>query len=598
MAPSLRAWAVAAVFLTGCASHSEITAPVRSALDAGDPKRAIALLDKELEVATPNDLPPSVVGDQALLVLDRATIQQSLLNFPASERDFQAADKAIDMLDLSKTTGDSIVEYTFSGSSARYIAPPYEKLLINTLNILNYLETGDLEGAKVEARRLAVMERYYKETLKDPGNRALGLAGVLAGFTFERAGEVDEALRYYDDALENRDLPMLRPAVRRLLPRGSYTSPKLQALAAPRPDEPEPSAEPDGTGEIMIVVGYGRVPHKVAKRLPIGLALTYFAGAISPTDAAKANRLAAQGLVTWVNYPSLSNERGGWSFPEAALDRQPVHLSEAVDISAQVREDWKKIEGKIIVSAITRMITRAAVGQGIQAATKDSPLGLLASLAVQGTGVALDTPDTRSWETLPARVTIARLRVAPGHHVVDVEANGVTRHVPLDLAPNGFAVVSLQSLRLLLRQLLDRAAHRVGERARLGAVNTDRQVGPGQQVVEVPPLGVRARGARRPVDLDQGVLELLADGVERGRELGVAERLMQRVQEDAGDRHQLALAAPVVGTQRVEPRRGRTAGREGRHRGLVPGGEDLAVDPRERRLRAGEVAINAGFAGR
>ena len=57
----------------------------------------------------------------------------------------RAADKAIDMLDLAHNAGDSIGEYVFSGSSGRYEAPPYEKLMINTLNMLNYLETRDLE---------------------------------------------------------------------------------------------------------------------------------------------------------------------------------------------------------------------------------------------------------------------------------------------------------------------------------------------------------------------------------------------------------------------------------------------------------------------
>ena len=75
-------------------------------------------------------------------MLDRASIQQGLGEFPLSKRDFEAADKAIDMLDLAHNAADSIGEYVFSGSSGRYQAPPYEKLMINTLNMVNYLETA------------------------------------------------------------------------------------------------------------------------------------------------------------------------------------------------------------------------------------------------------------------------------------------------------------------------------------------------------------------------------------------------------------------------------------------------------------------------
>ncbi|NVL83964.1 hypothetical protein HWN75_27730, partial [Escherichia coli] len=86
------------------------------------------------------ELPKDTKGDNAILILDRASIQQGVAEFPLSKRDFEAADKSIDMLDLARNAGDSIGEYVFSGSSGRYQAPPYEKLMINTLNMLNYLE--------------------------------------------------------------------------------------------------------------------------------------------------------------------------------------------------------------------------------------------------------------------------------------------------------------------------------------------------------------------------------------------------------------------------------------------------------------------------
>jgi len=38
----------------------------------------------------------------------------------------------------------------------------------------------------------------------------------------------------------------------------------------------------------------------LAKRIPIGLALTYASAFMSPANASQANHLAAQGLVTWV----------------------------------------------------------------------------------------------------------------------------------------------------------------------------------------------------------------------------------------------------------------------------------------------------------
>jgi uncharacterized protein len=435
---------VLAPWLVGCGGHEARTLKMRTALDAGNAKGAIAAVNDELDVKSDKDLPKDIKGDNALLVLDRASIQQSIARFDLSKRDFEAADKAIDMLDLARNAGDSIGEYVFSGSSGKYAAPPYEKLLINTLNMLNYLETGDLNGARVEARRLAVMQKYYRDNLKKGDNPVLGLGSMLAGFTYEKSGEVDEALRYYDEALAFTGFSALTDSVRRLAPIGSYRSPRLRKLV---PEDAEPPAQ-DGMGEVLFVVGYGRVAHKIAERIPIGLALTYFSSAMSPNDVATANKLAAQGLVTWINFPTLGKAQGKYETPGVSLDGSWIQLQEAVDIDREVREEWKRIEGKIIVSAITRMIARVLVGQGIQtAAGRDNIIGLIASLGAQATLTALDTPDTRSWETLPARVAVARVRLPPGRHDVTLSARGWTRTQKLDVRANGWSVVSLMALR-------------------------------------------------------------------------------------------------------------------------------------------------------
>jgi len=433
---------IAAPWLTGCGGHEARTLKMRTALDAGDARGAIKALNDEMDVSSDKDLPKSLKGDDALLVLDRGSIQQGLAQFDRSKQDLEAADKAVDMLDLARNAGDSIGEYVFSGSSGRYQAPPYEKLLINTLNMLNYLEQHDLNGARVEARRLAVMQKYYRDVLGQPDNPVLGVGSLLAGFTYEKSGETDEALRYYDEALRFAGYASLGEAVARLVPLGSYSSPRLKALAN------KSAAAVDDSGEVLFVVGYGRVPHKVPQRIPIGLALTYFSGALSPGDREAANKIAAQGLVTWINFPSLAPGQGNFATPVVRLDGGSVPLEEALNVDREVRAEWKNIEGKIIVSAITRLIARFAVGQGIQtAAGRDSVVGLLASLGAQATLTALDTPDTRSWETLPARVAIGRVRLPVGRHRVVLDVRGWRRSQEIIVERGGWSVVSLMALR-------------------------------------------------------------------------------------------------------------------------------------------------------
>lgn len=430
--------------LVGCGGHTERTLPMRTALDAGNPREAIASLNKELDVATDNDLPNDIQGDNALLVLDRASIQQSLAQYKLSQRDFEASDKAIDMLDLAHNAGDSIGQYVFSDSSGKYVAPPYEKLLINTLNMINYLENKDLSGAKIEARRMAVMQRYLQDQLQEKNNAILGLGGFLAGLAYEKSGEVDEALRWYDESLQFAGFGALAAPVASLAQQSSYSSPRIKA-AATAGAQAGPLGENEG--EIVFVLGYGRVPHKIANRVPIGVALSLVAGDIHPNDAAAANKLAAQGLVSWVNYPSLAPEQGQYTIPSCMLDGHYTQLEQAVNVSSQVREEWKKIEGKIILSAITRLVARVAAGQVIQKAGNDSIFSFLLSIGTQATLTALDTPDTRSWETLPARVAVARVRVPAGQHQIVMNARGVERRMTVDVPKGGWAVASLMALR-------------------------------------------------------------------------------------------------------------------------------------------------------
>jgi tetratricopeptide (TPR) repeat protein len=444
---ALGAALVLAPWVTGCGGHEARTLKMRTALDAGDAKGAIKAINDELKVPSEKALPKDIKGDNALLVLDRGSIQQALAQFDLSKQDFEAADKAIDMLDLAHNAGDTIGEYVFSGSSGKYQAPPYEKLMINTLDMLNYLEQRDLNGARVEARRLSVMQKYYRDTLKQPNNPVLGLGSLLAGFTFEKSGETDEALRYYDEALAFSGYSTIEDAVASLASQGSYRSPRLTALVEKH--RGEPPANDGDSGEVFFVIGYGRVAHKVAERIPIGLALTLFADSLSPADRAGANKLAAQGLVTWINFPTLAKAQGSYSTPSVRLDDSAVVLEEAVDVDREVRAEWKKIEGKIIASAITRMVARLLVGAGIQAAAgkENSVLGLLGSLAAQATLAALDTPDTRSWETLPARIAVARVRVPAGRHRVALDARGWQRTQDIVVERGGWQVISLMGLR-------------------------------------------------------------------------------------------------------------------------------------------------------
>lgn len=432
---------LACAVLVGCAGHSDKTLDARTALDAGRTRKALSLYNEQLEVDSEKRVPPKIEDDQILFVLDRATILQALDEYALSSRDLELADKQVEMLDFSRGTLDDISKYMFSDDAGPYPAPAYEKLMINTLNMVNYLARGDLSGARVEARRLSVLQKFIAEH-EGHGKSLSGPGNYLAGFIFEKSRQPGEALRYYDEALQFGDYATLTDAVHRLSKLDPYRSERLTRVLSSTSAPPE-----DDSADVLIVVSYGRVPAKIAKRVPIGLALTLASGWISPYDQGRANRLAAQGLVTWVNYPALGKPRGEWSVPTAYVDGRPAPLEGMLAVDVEAARAWKDVEGKIVASAITRMITRIVAGEVAKEATGGGVVGFLVGLGTQATMTAADTPDTRSWSTLPARIAFARLRLPPGRHTVDLGARGTTKRRTLDLRPGGWAVMNLTVLR-------------------------------------------------------------------------------------------------------------------------------------------------------
>jgi len=119
-------------------------------------------------------------------------------------------------------------------------------------------------------------------------------------------------------------------------------------------------------------------------------------------------------------------------------------------IDEESRNAWEDARGAVIASAITRMLTRLVAGEVAEAVTKsatdNSVLGLLVNVGTQTAMTAADTPDTRCWATLPARMAFSRVGLPPGRHWVDVAVSGVRKRQLVTMAPNGWAVVNLTVL--------------------------------------------------------------------------------------------------------------------------------------------------------
>lgn len=436
--------------LTGCKTFSDHTAKTRSALDANDLKQALKSSNSALGVRSAEEVPQPLEKNDALLLLDRAMVLQALHDYPNSSHDFEVADKAIEILDFSRSTANEIARYLFTDSAGPYKARPYEKLMINSENTLNYLAAHNLEDAKVEARRFSIMREYLLEDEKEDPKQiaAAGAFGsYLAGFAFEKAGDAEEALRYYDEVLQYEGLQSLANPIQALMRRSGYRTPRLEAMA--KKATGGASSDPAGA-DVLVVINYGRIPAMVAKRIPVGLALTLGAIFLPPGTSQAARRMAGQGLVTWVNYPELGPSRANYPNPGLTESGASRPVENIANIDAVARHAWEQAKGRVIAAAVVRMVARGAIGAGVGVAagqaSNRSSVGVLTALVTQAALAAGDKPDTRSWATLPARIAVARLRLPPGSHQIDVNVGGRVYTSQITVADGQWAVIDVTDL--------------------------------------------------------------------------------------------------------------------------------------------------------
>jgi uncharacterized protein len=410
--------ACCAALAFGCATYSDRLIAAHEAASTDNWSAAEESINKVLGVDSRHDLPETWSSERSLAVLERAIVLQAQGDWADSAKDLSAAENELEMIDLKLDTVGKIGTYVYSSSAEEYRAPPLEKVAVNVVNMLNYLSMQDLQGAAVEARRYQVMRDYVENlgVVDYPRGR---IGAYLAGFVFEHLGESERALRYYQDVQADSKLASLEEPIAR-------------------------RAVSPSTGEVLVVIGTGRTPIKVPKKIPIGAAIG-IAGTAITGDPAVLQHSAFKVVV----YPELQPVPSQVTGAKVQIGDHDVPTELVTDVAGEVTREYEKIKPLIIGSALTRMIARAAISEGAMAAGRNAGgagevAGIVAGLSAEALLVGLDKPDTRSWTFLPASVWLARMVVPAGSHEVVVRlegSGGYERRVPIEIAPGGYAAV-------------------------------------------------------------------------------------------------------------------------------------------------------------
>lgn len=463
----------------GCASYTDHIREAQRAIIAGQPEVAVEILNDRLDVDRPEQVPAHLKKNNVLLLLERATLLQGLGRYDLAARDMSAVDQQLEWLDIDQTDSAQLARYLYSDSSSGYQAPAYERLMLNTLNMINFLAMGQLEGARVEARRFQLMESFFlEERDRAVMPELIGLGYYLGGASFEASRDYDMALRYYTRAWTAGVRPGdVRHRLIDLIRLTGYQGRELSEKSREAFQELLYEANRRGAmsradygrthqvGDTLIIVQSGLVPYRQAERIPIAQALAYSRSSraghsMTVVQYNQAHTLSARGLLKWVNFPTMTSAGlPSRRHVQLAVGPDSIPVGQSVGVSEQVAKSWNDMAGSLMASAITRLITRAVAGeatravtdiaatsQGAGAATAGA-LGWVAAMAVEGTMAAADTPDTRSWTTLPAHITLTRIKLDEGMHMLEASINGQRDRQTVGVFEDRFTVVNFSRLR-------------------------------------------------------------------------------------------------------------------------------------------------------
>jgi uncharacterized protein len=434
----LVAWLVVLLFASGCAGYARRLEGARTAVYGGDYEAALDTVDALVargeagRRAQENDLP--------LLLLERASLYQTLGLHSEAVADFAEADAMLETLELTPDKIGEVAEYLYSGSASLYRAPIYEKLMVNVSALASYLAMNDIQGARVEVRRIEVIADYFAQRERTENHPALASAWYIAGIASELAGDRQSSVRFYLDAWQIDSIPGLAESLVRAAENTPFASNEAVLRARESiglgPNDPVP---PRPEGELISIVMTGLPPIRRGVNLPIGVAIaTIRADAtynLSAEEEARLARAMAEDILTFVNFPEMVLHANPINAVRVNIDGQGVAADLVADVERFAVQEWERQRPAIAFAAITRALVRIAAREVIQGATRAADngngvaqtIGFIASLAAQGAMTAADRPDTRTWTFMPAYIWIERRAVAPGDHEVRIVGHSDVR---------------------------------------------------------------------------------------------------------------------------------------------------------------------------
>ncbi|PKH86464.1 COG3014 family protein [Colwellia sp. Bg11-28] len=432
----------------------------KNAQQQGNFEQAVSLLPERSESN----------GSYGLSLLEKARLEFLANNHTQSQQDFALVYRQVQQAEqaakIQLSRGIENIQAVVSNDNAtRYDIHYYEQSMLHCYQALNYLNQNDLSGALVEIRRANLVQQKAlqanqqalfdsQEEMSKKGVSSESLASkypsmstaigkvkngfqnaytfYLSGVLYEAAGQANDAYIDYKKALEiyPHNVTVQKDVWRLATKLGMTNDIQLfgnrfssDITQSTRQNINGQQALTKG-GQLVVLVEQGIIPSKqeVSIHLPI---------------FTSHNDMRFYSLAL----PSYQNRLRQYSGLSLNYQGNTYQSQEIVRLQSLAAKQLQDEMPAIVTRQVVRLVAKEELRQ--QMSRKGGDVGnILAGLY----NIASEKADTRSWSTLPDSIHILRLDLAPGQQEVELNINGNSRTITVEINEDRQTLVKLTSI--------------------------------------------------------------------------------------------------------------------------------------------------------
>ncbi len=140
--------------------------------------------------------------NELLYYFDKGAVRQMMGDYRTSSENLEKAEDIIDKL-YTKSLTDETWSFFSNDLNLNYTGEDFEQVMVNIIKALNYMYSGDFNGAAIEARRINYKLNYFADSY---GEKAIytddAFARYLSAFAYEAIGSINDAYIDYKKSLK------------------------------------------------------------------------------------------------------------------------------------------------------------------------------------------------------------------------------------------------------------------------------------------------------------------------------------------------------------------------------------------------------------